>query len=29
MIAGLPGAGIGGLYYLCLVLLMPIREAWR
>ena len=26
MTAGLPGTGIGGLYYLLLVLLMPVRE---
>lgn len=26
MTAGLPGTGIGGLYYLLLVLLMPLRE---
>jgi hypothetical protein len=29
MTAGLPGTGIGGLFYLLLVLLMPLREAWR
>ncbi len=29
MTAGLPGTGIGGLYYLLLVLLMPIHETWR
>jgi hypothetical protein len=26
MTAGLPGSGIGGLYYFCLVLMMPFRE---
>ena len=25
MIAGLPGVGLGGLYYVCLALLMPLR----
>ena len=29
MTAGLPGTGIGGLFYLLLVLLMPLREALR
>jgi hypothetical protein len=28
MIAGLPGTGLGGLFYLVLVLLMPARELW-
>jgi hypothetical protein len=28
MTAGLPGAGIGGLFYFCLVLLMPLREIY-
>jgi len=28
MTAGLPGTGIGGLYYLVLVILMPVREAY-
>jgi hypothetical protein len=28
MTAGLPGAGIGGLFYFCLVLLMPVRELY-
>lgn len=28
MIAGLPGTGIGGLYYLLLVVLMPLRELY-
>lgn len=28
MTAGLPGAGIGGLFYFCLVLLMPLRELY-
>lgn len=28
MTAGLPGTGIGGLFYLVLVALMPFREAW-
>jgi len=28
MTAGLPGTGIGGLYYLLLVAVMPFREAW-
>jgi hypothetical protein len=26
--AGLPGAGIGGLFYFCLVFLMPVRELY-
>jgi hypothetical protein len=25
MIAGLPGVGLGGLYYVCLALLIPLR----
>ena len=29
MTAGLPGVGIGGLFYLLLVLLMPLYEFWR
>ncbi len=29
MIAGLPGTGIGGLFYLLSALLMPVRELWR
>lgn len=29
MTAGLPGTGIGGLFYMLLVLLMPLRELWR
>lgn len=29
MTAGLPGTGIGGLFYFVLVLLMPVREAVR
>jgi len=28
MTAGLPGSGIGGLYYLALVVVMPFREIW-
>lgn len=28
MTAGLPGLGISGFFYLCLVLLMPIRELY-
>ena len=28
MTVGLPGAGIGGLFYLLAGLLMPVREAW-
>jgi hypothetical protein len=28
MTAGLPGAGIGGLFYFCLVFLMPFRELY-
>jgi hypothetical protein len=28
MTAGLPGAGIGGLFYFCLVLMMPLREIY-
>lgn len=28
MTAGLPGLGISGLFYLCLVLIMPIRELY-
>ena len=28
MTAGLPGTGIGGLYYLLLTALMPFREVW-
>ena len=28
MTVGLPGAGIGGLFYLIAGLLMPVREAW-
>lgn len=29
MIAGIPGVGINGVFYLLLALLMPVREAWR
>jgi len=29
MFAGLPGTGIGGLFYVILVLLMGFRESWR
>jgi hypothetical protein len=29
MTAGLPGAGIGGLFYLASTLLLPVRSAWR
>jgi hypothetical protein len=29
VIAGLPGTGIGGLFYLVSALLMPFRELWR
>lgn len=29
MTAGLPGTGIGGLFYLLSALFMPIRELWR
>ena len=29
MIVGLPGTGIGGLFYLLSALWMPVREAWR
>jgi hypothetical protein len=29
VIAGLPGTGIGGLFYLVCALLMPVREGWR
>ena len=29
MTVGLPGTGIGGLFYLLLVLVMPLREAFR
>ena len=28
MFAGLPGTGLGGLFYALLVLLMPLRELW-
>lgn len=28
MVVGLPGTGIGGLFYLCLALWMPIHEAY-
>lgn len=28
MIAGVPGVGITGVFYLILTLLMPLREAW-
>ena len=28
MTAGLPGAGIGGIFYLASALLMPVRELW-
>lgn len=28
MTAGLPGSGIGGLYYLLLAAWMPVRETW-
>ncbi len=29
MAVGIPGAGIGGLFYLLCALAMPVREAWR
>ena len=29
MTAGIPGAGIGGIFYLLSALLMPVREGWR
>ena len=29
MIAGLPGTGIGGLFYVLSALFMPVRELWR
>ena len=29
MTAGIPGTGIGGIFYLLLALAMPLREAWR
>lgn len=29
MTAGLPGAGIGGLFYLASTLALPVRSAWR
>ena len=29
MTAGMPGTGIGGLFYLLSALLMPLRELWR
>lgn len=29
MIAGLPGTGIGGLYYLLIACYMPLHRAWR
>src|SRR5215207_7225971 len=29
MTAGLPGSGIGGLFYLLSALFMPLRELWR
>ncbi len=29
MTVGLPGTGIGGLFYLLLVVFMPVRELWR
>lgn len=29
MTVGLPGAGIGGLFYLASTLLLPIRSVWR
>lgn len=29
MTAGLPGAGIGGLFYLASTLLLPVRSMWR
>ena len=29
MTAGIPGVGIGGLFYLISALLMPFKEAWR
>jgi hypothetical protein len=29
MVAGLPGAGIGGLFYLITALLLPLRALWR
>ena len=28
MFAGLPGTGLGGLFYALLILLMPLRELW-
>jgi len=29
MVVGLPGTGIGGLFYLCMALWMPVHELWR
>lgn len=29
MVVGLPGAGIGGLFYLVSVVVLPFRSAWR
>ena len=29
MTAGIPGAGIGGLFYLASTILLPVRSAWR
>lgn len=29
MFAGLPGVGLGGLFYVLLVCWMPVRELWR
>lgn len=29
MVVGLPGTGIGGLFYLFMALWMPIHESWR
>jgi hypothetical protein len=29
MAAGLPATGLGGVFYLLLVAMMPLREAWR
>lgn len=28
MVVGMPGTGIGGLYYLIMIALMPLRELW-
>lgn len=29
MIAGIPGTGIGGIYYILLALMMPVQETYR